>query len=114
MKPIPLTPETIAIALRIVWFEPPAKSLANPVRFIAYAAARATHADMKVLRRHVTDDAFRAALAEAPPGIVDARSWAYWHSKLGIWPTPPLPRRFPEEPLPGAAAPQSESPPMTQ
>ena len=93
MKPIPLTPETAAIARRIVWFEEPAQALADPVRFMAYAMARATHADMKALRRYVSDEDFRAALDQAPPGIIDARSWAYWNNVMGRYPAPPMPTR---------------------
>lgn len=94
MKPIPFNPQTEAIARRLVWFEPPEQALANPVRFMAYAAARATHEDMRELRKYVSNDDFRQALDQAPPGIVDPRSWAYWNSKLGRWPPPPMPARF--------------------
>ncbi len=95
MKPIPLTAETKAIARRVVWFETPATALADPIRFMAYAMRYASHQDMRVLRRHVSDDDFREALDNAPPGIVDARSWAYWNSKMGRYPAPPMPtRRF--------------------
>ena len=94
MKAIPCTTETLAIARRLVWFEPPKHALSDTVRFMAYAAARATHGDMRVLRMFISDDEFREALQHAPPGIIDARSWAYWLSKLGRWPPPPLPRRF--------------------
>lgn len=93
MKPIPLNPETAVIARRIVWFEEPAQALADPVRFMAYAMARATHDDMKALRRYVSDDEFREALDQAPPGIVDPRSWAYWNNVLGRYPAPPMPKR---------------------
>jgi hypothetical protein len=93
MKSIPLNPEIATVAQRIVWFEEPAEALADPVRFMAYAAARATHDDMKLLRRYVSDDDFREALDKAPPGIIDPRSWAYWNSKLGRFPPPPMPRR---------------------
>jgi hypothetical protein len=41
---------------------------------MAYAASHATHTDMKVLRRCVSDDDFREALDRAPPGIIDPRS----------------------------------------
>ena len=95
MNPIPLTPETEALATRLVWFEPPAQALADPVRFAAYAFARATHADMKILRGFLDDDNLREALDRAPPGIIDARSWAYWNARLGRYPAPPMPvRRF--------------------
>jgi hypothetical protein len=93
MKPIPLTCETRAIARRIIWFETPAKALADPIRFMAYAMASATHEDMRVLRGHVSDEDFREALDHAPPGIIDPRSWAYWNAKLGRYPAPPVPRR---------------------
>jgi hypothetical protein len=92
MKPIPLSPEVARIALRIVWFEPPEEAVCDPVRFMAYAASHATHADMKVLRRYVSDDDFPNALDREPPGIIDPRSWAYWNSKLGRF-LPPAPRR---------------------
>jgi hypothetical protein len=42
MKPIPLNPETEKVARRVIWFEPPAKALADPVRFMAYAMSYAT------------------------------------------------------------------------
>ncbi len=93
MKPIPLNPETEAVARRLVWFEQPAAALADPIRFMAYAMASATHVDMKLLRRYVSDEDFREALDKAPPGIIDPRSWAYWNSKLGRYPAPPQPKR---------------------
>jgi hypothetical protein len=95
MKPIPLNAETEQIARSLVWFEPPEEALADPVRFMAYAMARATHEQMRTILRYVTDAEFRQAPDNAPPGIIDARSWAYWNSKLGRYPAPPLPsRRF--------------------
>src|ERR1700688_611287 len=95
MKQIPLNQETTSIARRVVWFEPPEKALADPVRFMAYAMAHAVHEDMKVLRRYVSDADFQEALDKAPPGIIDPRSWAYWNSKMGRYPAPPRPvRRF--------------------
>jgi hypothetical protein len=93
VKPIPLNEETAAVARRVVWFEPPAEALADPIRFMAYAMASATHADMQVIRRYVSDDDFREALDRAPPGIIDPRSWAYWNSKFGRYPAPPIPTR---------------------
>jgi len=101
MKMIPLTPETQAVAERLVWFEPAAESLADPIRFMAYAFARATHEDMKVLRAFVSDDDLREALDNAPPGIIDPRSWSYWNVIVGRYPTPPMPTRTLQAPEPG-------------
>jgi hypothetical protein len=93
MKIIPLTPDTEALARRLVWFEEPREALSDTFRFVAYALARATHEDMKLLRGFMNDDDLREALDKAPPGIIDARSWAYWNVKLGRYPVPPMPTR---------------------
>ena len=93
MNTIPLTPETEALARRIIWFEEPAEALADPIRFVAYALERATHEDMRILRHHLSDQDFAEALAQAPPGIIGARSWAYWHARMGRYPPPKMPRR---------------------
>lgn len=95
MKTLPITPETLAVARNIIWFEPPEKALSDPIRFMAYAMTYALPEDMRLVRRYVSDDDFREALDRAPPGIIDPRSWAYWNSKMGRYPAPPLPvRRF--------------------
>jgi hypothetical protein len=94
MKAIPQTAETTSLAERLVWFEPAEKALADPVRFLAYAFARATHQDMQLLRKYVGDDELREALDCAPPGIIDPRSWSYWNLRLGRYPPPPLKQRF--------------------
>jgi len=99
MTPIRLSSQTEAIARRVIWFEEPRQALADPVRFMAYAFAHATHADMKVLRGLLNEEDLRHALRHAPPGIIDPRSWAFWNSKLGHWPPPPMPqRRFTAQP----------------
>ena len=54
---------------------------------------KARHEDMRKLRRHGSNDDICEALDKAPPGIMDPRSWAYWNSKMGRYPPPPLPVR---------------------
>lgn len=93
MKPIPATEKILSIVPRIIWFESAEKALSDPVRFMAYAMTYARHEDMKSIREHVSDEDFREALDRAPAGIIDPRSWAYWNSKLGRYPPPPLPKR---------------------
>jgi hypothetical protein len=93
MKSIPRTPEIDALAQRMIWFESPDKALADPIRFMAYVMAHATPEDLTVVRRYLSDDDFREALDKAPPGIIDPRSWAYWNSRFGRYPAPPMPRR---------------------
>ena len=93
MKKLALTDELTKVASRVIWFESPEKALSDPVRFLTYAMTYGTHEDMKVVRQHVSDEELLEALAQAPPGIFDARSWAYWNVMLGRYPTPPLPER---------------------
>lgn len=93
MKSIPRTPEIDALAQRMIWFESPDKALADPIRFMAYVMAHATPEDLTVVRRYLSEDDFREALDKAPPGIIDPRSWAYWNSRFGRYPPPPMPRR---------------------
>lgn len=93
MKPIPLNDETRALAERLVWFESPEEALADPIRFMAYAFASATHEEMKVLRTYLDEDDFTEALDKAPAGIIDPRSWAYWNARMGRYPAPPMPKR---------------------
>lgn len=93
MRPIPFTPEIQRVARRLIWFEQAGEALSDPVRFMAYAMTYATHEDMKLIRQHVSDQDFCEALDKAPPGIIDPRSWAYWNSKMGRYPAPPMPKR---------------------
>jgi hypothetical protein len=51
MRTIPLTPEAEALARRLVRFETPREARSDTRRFVAYAPARATHEDVKILRR---------------------------------------------------------------
>jgi hypothetical protein len=93
VRPIPLNDETKALSARLVWFEPADEALADPIRFMAYAFARATHEEMKLLRAYIDDSDLAEALERAPPGIIDPRSWAYWNARIGRYPPPPMPIR---------------------
>jgi hypothetical protein len=93
MKSLPSNSDLLQVAPNVIWFEPPAKALADPVRFLAYLMTYGTVEDIAVVRRYVGLDDFREALEQAPPGIIDARSWAYWNVMTGRYPVPPMPRR---------------------
>jgi hypothetical protein len=93
MKNLPLNSELESVARRVVWFEPPARALADPIRFAAYVLTYGMHGDVEALRRYIGDDGLKEAVLNAPPGIFDGRSWAYWNVKIGRFPTPPMPER---------------------
>jgi hypothetical protein len=94
MKLLPCNADLLRVAPRVLWFEPPEQALADPVRFLTYAMTYATADEIAVLRRYVELDDFREALEQAPPGIMDERSWAYWNIVTGRYPVPPMPRRM--------------------
>jgi hypothetical protein len=93
MRPLPCNPDLLKMARRVIWFEPAEVALADPVRFLAYLMAYGTVDEIAVVQRYISLDDFREALEKAPPGVMDERSWAYWNTKLGRYPVPPMPRR---------------------
>ena len=93
MKPLPLAADLLALAPRVLWFEAPEQALADPIRFLAYVMPYGTAEDVAVVRRYVGEDGFREAIENAPPGILDERSWAYWNIMAGRDPVPPMPVR---------------------
>lgn len=90
---LPVTPELLWVARRVVWFDEPALALADPVQFLAHVMVFGTVEDSRALRGIVGKDDYREVLERAPPGIFDARSWAYWNLVCDRRPEPPLPVR---------------------
>ena len=66
------------IAQRVNWFEPPEKVVRDVDRFLVYFMQYCLDTDIPVMRRYFTDQQFRHALNNRPPGILDDRSAAYW------------------------------------
>jgi hypothetical protein len=93
LKPLPPTPELLAVARRVVWFKEPSDALADPAHFLAHVMTYGTVEDLTVLQGVVGPNELKEALDHAPPGIFDPRSWAYWNLKCGREPAPPLPVR---------------------
>lgn len=93
MKLLPVTSELLNVARRVVWFKPPEETLADPVHFLAHVMTYGTIEDLQALRGVVGTGEFRKVLKHAPPGVFDARSWAYWNLICGNQPAPPMPTR---------------------
>jgi hypothetical protein len=51
-----------------------------------------TWREVEELKKHFGMGAFRDALMNAPAGVFDRRSWAYWHAVFGL-PEAEMPRR---------------------
>ena len=77
----------------LLWWVSPEEAWAQPLRLLQQVMAIGLPVHVAEARRLWSQDEFRAALRAAPPGVFDPRSWAYWHTVLGMLPTPPLPQR---------------------
>jgi hypothetical protein len=93
MKPLPLSPELLRIASRVVWFKEPEEALREPVHFLAHVMTYGSLEDLKEIDDIVRMEDYRETLDHAPPGVFDPRSWAYWNLICGRTPCPPLPVR---------------------
>jgi hypothetical protein len=80
-------------ASRLFWWKTPAEALADPVRFLAQVMTYGTVEDLILVESYFPESAFREVLANPPAGVFDRRSWAYWHLRFGLEPTPDLPKR---------------------
>jgi hypothetical protein len=81
------------LAVRLVWWKPPEESLRDETRLLAQVMVYGTAEEVVLARRCFPEGAFRAVLANPPPGVFDPRSWAYWHLVLRVPLPPELPRR---------------------
>jgi hypothetical protein len=63
------------------------------VQFLAQFMVFGTVEDLASLRGIVGKREYREVLEHVPPGVFDARSWAYWNLICGRRPAPPLPAR---------------------
>jgi hypothetical protein len=91
---LPITSELLRVAQRVIWFEEPERALADPVQFLAHVMVFGTVEDLKALQGIVGKDEYREVLEQAPPGIFDARSRAYWNLVCDRRLAPPLPMRM--------------------
>jgi hypothetical protein len=98
-SPLALREDLVEVARRCVWYQKPDETLTDENFFIAHVMTYGAPFDVKILRHHFSKEDLTTALINAPPGIIDARSWAYWNLMLrDLSPPPPMPTRtFPDE-----------------
>jgi hypothetical protein len=84
-------------AVRYIWWETADEAMLRPARVIAQVMNLGDLDHAQALLGAVGEDAFRDVLASAEPGWFNARSWHYWHFRLGLCPpggeVPPMPER---------------------
>ena len=81
------------MARRVVWWKSPEEVLANEADFLCRVMALGTLHDVNRLEALFGAPRLREALTQASPGVLDVRSWHYWHRRLGLGPAGPLPTR---------------------
>ncbi|MDQ2898483.1 MAG: hypothetical protein M3Y07_01625, partial [Acidobacteriota bacterium] len=72
--------DLLQVARRVVWSDAPQTALANPNLFLAHLMTYGTLEEVLTAKKYFSDDDFRAALDNAPPGVFDRRSWHYWNA----------------------------------
>ncbi|MFM7267977.1 MAG: hypothetical protein ACKOZT_05230 [Cyanobium sp.] len=84
------------MAARLIWWQPAEQALRRPERVIAQVMDIGDFDTVLQLRRGLGDRRLAQVLQQAEAGWFSPRSWTYWHRKLGITPSgpvPPLPQR---------------------
>ncbi len=84
------------LASKYVWWKSAEISLRTPERIAAQVMNIGDYEDVQRLADALGDDYLRHVLANAEPGQLNGRSWAYWHYRLGLArpeKVPPLPKR---------------------
>ena len=90
-----MTPELRRIASRVVWWDSREHAVCRLDDFLCRVMALADLADANYIETDYGAARLRTALRLALAGVLDARSWHYWHHRLGRGDPGPLPaRRF--------------------
>jgi hypothetical protein len=80
------------VARKVFWWGEPDDWLDNRVRFVAQVMTYGDLNDINITRQLLGDSAFLAVLDHAPPGVLDEKSWVFWHRRYHRE-VPPLPQR---------------------
>jgi len=87
------------MANRYVWWQPPEVSVKDPRRVIAQVMDVGTIEDIRALAKGVGRNTLIGVMKQARPGWFRPRSWAFWHTVLGLATAgriPPIPSRRPD------------------
>lgn len=92
---LPVEPEALKpFAKRYVWWKSPDEAVRYPQRVAAQVMNIGDYDDVQALIRLVGDSYLREVISSAEIGQFNAKSWHYWHYRLGLadpGQVPPLP-----------------------
>jgi len=72
------------MAKKYVWWKSPEEAITMPERIVAQVMDIGDYTDAQELIGQVGEDALREVLRNAQAGQFRARSWHYWHYRLGM------------------------------
>lgn len=81
------------LAAKYIWWKTPDEALRQPERVVAQIMNIGDYDDMQLLKKQAGVDYLREVLARAEAGQYNARSWAYWHYRLGLAAPGQVPRQ---------------------
>jgi hypothetical protein len=84
------------LAQKYMWWKPVSESVKTPEQVAAQVMNLGDYEDICRLSEAVVEDYLRHVVEHAEAGMFDARSWHYWHYRLGLAEpdkVPPLPSR---------------------
>lgn len=83
-------------ARKYIWWKTPEQAAAHPNRIVAQVMNIGDYEDVQSLVRDAGVPYLREIVLHAEAGQFDARSWTYWHYRLGLsnpGEVPALPQR---------------------
>ena len=84
------------LAVRYIWWKTPEEASRSPRRVMAQVMNLGTYPDVRTLEKTVGAEKLAEVLRLAEPGWFSPRSWHFWHRRLRIvrsGPVPALPAR---------------------
>lgn len=92
-----LSPDRLRqFATRYIWWKTPDEAMAQPQRVIAQVMNIGDFDDARLLQLEAGPEVLTEVLRRAEAGQLNARSWHYWHYRLGLsepGKVPPMPVR---------------------
>ena len=89
-------PYLMAMAKKYIWWEAPKDAVEFPDRVIAQVMNLGDWPDVQQLVSHAGEPRLPAVVTHAEAGWFTARSWHYWHYRLGLSDIDHAPPKLPE------------------
>lgn len=86
----------LSLSRKYIWWKSPDDAITQPMRIAAQVMNIGDYEDVQALVNTLGNDFLREVVANAEIGQFNARSWHYWHYRLGLAEcdcVPPMPAR---------------------